>query len=312
MNIVETSLDLPCDSFTISDDEVTARIEAMHIQECNTYYCSDYLKLEFESSPDEECIFQPEIISKKVDAPYREKISKWCFEIADFCQIDHETVGIAMSYLDRFLSTESGIPVLRNRKKYQQATVTTLYIAVKVFEREVIEPRQFAIISRGRCTESDITDMEMIILSALKWRVQPPTSISFVRHFLALLTSFGGIGRSVVNNLSVLSQLQTEIAVNDYYFVTVKPSQIAVASILNSIDGMPDKSFSKSVRCAFIQTLKKHGIICPLGREMKEVQDRLLVGFAEIGAIEDDQDQFQRDMLCGLACARQEELGIAT
>jgi len=305
MNQVESSIKRSCALFTTCSNEISSRTKAMHIQECKAYSSGDYLSQGFGSSTHDSFgqrlplhqqmrICKSEAATKKVDAIYRGKLSNWCFQVADHCQIDHETVGIAISYLDRFLSTKLGNPALQCRKTFQLATMTSLYMAVKIFEHEVIEPSEFALISRGVCTEKDITDMEMNILFALGWRVQPPTALSFVRHFLALISSFHEIDELMLHNLYALSQLQINVSVNEYYFVSVKPSTVAVASILNSADAVANSILSKSLPSSFVATLRKQGLIWVPEREIKHVQDKLLEGIAVSEVNHDDRNRLLR------------------
>eukprot|EP00957_Ditylum_brightwellii_P069304 5261454-Ditylum_brightwellii.AAC.1 len=111
----------------------------------------------------------------------------WFQQIVDHCGFDRESVLIATSYLDRFLMTKSGVPALHNKNTFQLVAMTCLYIAIKLFEPEVINPAIVSFLSENLYSEKQITEMEMVILSALQWRVQPPTALAFVRHFLALV-----------------------------------------------------------------------------------------------------------------------------
>eukprot|EP00957_Ditylum_brightwellii_P205325 15343366-Ditylum_brightwellii.AAC.1 len=86
---------------------------------------------------------------------------EWCYQIVGHCGFDNKLVDIAVSYLDWFLMTKSGMPALHDRKTYQLIAMTCLYIAIKLFEPEVIDPSIVLHLSCGAYTEEDVTDMEM-------------------------------------------------------------------------------------------------------------------------------------------------------
>jgi len=211
-----------------------------------------------------------------LDAGCRSKISQWCYQVVDRCGINRESVSIAISYLDRFLMTSAGATSLYDIKMFQLAATTSLYIAIKVFEPKVIDPKFVAMLSRGTYSENDVTEMEMIILYALDWRVQPPTAMSFTRHFLDLVPARSSVDESARDFVLQSSRFQVELAVSDYSFVEVKPSVIAAASILNTLDMAESNPLPDSFLCSLILTLRQYGSISLFGNEMREVRDRLL------------------------------------
>jgi len=198
---------------------------------------------------------------------------EWCNQVVDHCDFDRESVAIAVSYLDRFLMTKSGVPALHDSNTFQLVAMTCLYTAIKLFESEVIDPKIVSQLSRGTYTEKDVTDMEMVILSALQWRVQPPTAVAFVRHFLAL----ADLGERAKNLIIEVSGAQIENAITNYDFVGTKPSLVAAASILNTIRLMGRALLPDGSRCSLILALVEHGSNRLIyGKDMKETRDKLL------------------------------------
>eukprot|EP00957_Ditylum_brightwellii_P072920 5541312-Ditylum_brightwellii.AAC.1 len=175
-------------------------------------------------------------------------------QVVDQCGINQESLSITLSYLDYFLMTSAGITSLYDIKTFRLAATTLLYIAIKVFEPKIIDPEFVAMLSHGTYSENDVTKMEMIILYVLDWRIQPPTAMTFTRHFLDLV----------------------ELTVSDYNFVEVKKSVIATASILNTLDMAESNPLPDSFLCSLILTPRQHGSISLFGNGMREVRDRLL------------------------------------
>lgn len=262
----------------VDQDEIACRIGVMRMQEENGYHCPDYLEQQSLAHKDR---------TKPVDEACRVKMSEWCYQVVDFYKFNRQTVWIAMSYLDRFLATKLGKPALEDRKIFQLAAMTALYTAIKIFEPEVMEPAVVSVaLSRGTYSEKEITDMESLILEALQWRVQPPTALCFAQHFLALLPA--EIASSERQSMVDYSRFQTELAVNDYFFVKLNPSTVAIASILNAIDMISHVSeMSESVsvlarlRTTFLETVMNTASVDISSAEIKEAQGKLLNMFSK-------------------------------
>jgi hypothetical protein len=200
-------------------------IEAMLRQEESGYTVPDYLR----HLPAHTAFGQP------IDAAARFSIAEWCVKIMEFCHYKRETAAIAMSCLDRFASTPDGHQVLLDRRKFQLAALTSVYTAVKIHEQQALAPQLVAKLSHGFHTVTDIEAMERRMLQALRWRVNPPTSMEFVRKILDL------IPQDVMDEKSrkvavELVQYQVDLSVVNYGLCTKKASCIAFASLLNAVE----------------------------------------------------------------------------
>jgi hypothetical protein len=217
--------------FTMSTEDIASTLLVMRKQEAS-YHCDDYL------SSHQGGVERPQAgatFSPPVDAECRFKIAEWCYHVVDVCKFSRETVAIAMSYLDRYISTETGLPALFDRKVFQLAAMTCLYTAIKIHEPEAMEPRVVSQLSRGAHTEEQVTDMEMEILHAIQWRMNPPTALSFITNFLALVP---GVAMSKTDRDTVyeLCKYQTELAVHEYRLVATDASTLAFAALMNALE----------------------------------------------------------------------------
>lgn len=167
--------------------------------------------------------------------------------MVDFCSFNRETVAVAMSYLDRFLLTPAGLPVLGDTNAFQLAAMTSLYTAVKIHEPEIMGVDLVSKLSRGQYTADEIEAMEYTMLQGLAWRVNTPTALSFVRSFLELLPP-GTLEESIAEAAYDLSKFQSELAIGDYNLVPIQASTLAYASIINSLEGL-------AVEATIIETL---------------------------------------------------------
>jgi hypothetical protein len=242
--------------------EVAERLAVMRIQEETTYRVRDYLA---------ETVQIRKVAAKPVDEDCRTKMCEWCYQVVDFCKFRRETVGIGMSYLDRFLCTQQGLEALCNRKQYQLAAMTALYIAIKIHEPLEMETSLLADLSRGCYNEMEFVEMEETMLTALDFRVNGPTPLGFVQYFMALIPPT--IHSSVASLIMDYARYQTELAVSDQSFVAIKPSEIALAAFLNALEGMDTTLLPLKLQGKFVRAIEKYAEIYV--NEVENTQSKL-------------------------------------
>lgn len=175
-----------------------------------------------------------------VDHWCRYKMVEWCYSVVDFINFSRETVGIAMSYLDRVLSlnNEFSNGLLFSRKSYQLAAMTCLYTAIKVFEPKIIDANLLAELSRGSYTADDFKQMELEILFALNWHLNDPTPFQFLEYYLQLLPLHECNLHVQKDTFLDHARYQIELAMFDYSLVIHEPSKVAVAALSNSLNSI--------------------------------------------------------------------------
>lgn len=201
----------------IEDIDVLDRINAMRSLEEKTARSKNYL-------------------TSLVDAPCRKAMIDWCFVICDSFDLSRETVWIAMSILDRYLSTGKGKSgeALQTKQKYQLSVITSFYIAVKTNEPFQLGIDMLVKLCRGYYKESTIFAMEREILASLEWRVcaSATTPMEFVRHFLALLPEWKDATDVIIEN----AMKHLDCATEDIYFSTCRVSAVGVACLAGALD----------------------------------------------------------------------------
>jgi len=112
---------------------------------------------------------------------------------------------------------------------------------------------EFVELSRGQFDPADIAEMERVMLSTLKWKVNPPTPTIFVGHFLKLLPTTNMVQRDLIMHvLQELSRYLTELSVCLADVTTIyRPSWIAYASLLISLDAIHLDALPLENRVAF-------------------------------------------------------------
>jgi len=262
--------------------EIIDQLRVMCLQEESPEYrCRNYIEDGNDEHDEMHCDDQPPALaqpslSRPIDVECRSKMVQWCYQIVDFANFHRETVSIALSYLDRFLSSKhpNARRAIANRKEYQLSCIAALYLAIKMNERTEIDAKNFAELARGTHSECEIVQMESTILSVLDWRMSGPTSFNFLHYLLEL----GGeaMKSSTVqwSKITDLASYQIQLAVGDNFFVPYQPSLLAVASILNALEPT-HKNILASDRMIFLQRLIDITGIHPLSSVLWEVKNRL-------------------------------------
>lgn len=261
--------------------DIGERLAVMREQEESTYRVRDYLADSVEVRKN---------ASKPVDDECRVKMCEWCYQVVDFCKFRRETVLIGMSYLDRYLCTEKGLEALCNRKQYQLAAMTALYIAIKLHEPLEMETSLLADLSRGCYNEMEFVGMEETILTALEFRVNGPTPLGFVQYFMGLMPET--VHPSVAALVMDYARFQIELSVAEQTMVDIKPSEIALGAVLNAMEGMDTALFPLKLQGKFIRSIERHSEL--FISQVEYIQSRLSLML--MGTISGDYAEIMRSL----------------
>jgi hypothetical protein len=174
-----------------------------------------------------------------LDQEDRTKVVEWCYSVVDICQLERESVAIAMEMVDRFLSNKASttvMDVLGDRIQFQLLTLTALYVSIKVNMKIALGSDFFSCISRELYPVKDIEAMELKLLKELSWCISAPTCVQVAHHIITLLSMH--VTLDTIMEATILNEVdyQAECAVREYYFVTQRPSTVAMAAIFNTLD----------------------------------------------------------------------------
>jgi hypothetical protein len=211
------------DAATLFED-VQDILTVMRKQEMSHYRRCDYLS---EKIPESDRV---------VDGAWRQKIVEWSFSVVDHCSLRRDSVLVATYYLD--ICVMKG--VIKSREEFQLAAMTSLQLAIKLYDSTMVKLDSMVKLGRGLFTEKDVIDMEKKILRALDWHVHPPTPVCFLRQFLRLLPpSVCPLTRYMI---AEVTRFIAEISVCLYRFVKYPPSVIAYAGMLIAMERVDEVS----------------------------------------------------------------------
>lgn len=260
-------------------------LQAMVRQErSGKYTCTDYLSLaawqdsttyqvikkpKFEVTSRHIGTTSPTFTNSQIDEYCREQIVEWSFRVVDYFRIDREVVAVSMSFLDRFLAT-----CRCDRTSFKLAATTTLHLAVKLlYPCKLADLGILSDLSRGEFDMKDVCGMESHILQKLSWHLHPPTAIAFSSVFLDYFFATRIVtmsGNDIVDVYDV-SSFFSEIAVCDYMLSLMPSSTIALASILNALEGM----YGPENRLAIDIVQASHEIRLGIPHNLVSIRNRL-------------------------------------
>lgn len=129
---------------------------------------------------------KPHYMRKQSDitAGMRAILIDWLVEVAEEYKLHNETLFLAVSYIDRFLSHMS---VLRG--KLQLVGTAAMFIASKYEEIYPPEVGEFVYITDDTYTKKQVLRMEHLILKVLAFELAVPTTHYFLQRFAQLSRS---------------------------------------------------------------------------------------------------------------------------
>jgi serine/threonine protein kinase len=148
----------------------------------------------------------------------------WLIDVSVHFEVSNETLHYAVSYIDRSLS------VLKvERARLQLVGVACMKIADVFNERSKEYYRQdnaveYAYITADEFTAKEVVAMEKEVLNVLNFRLQSPTTMHFLKSYLAL-TVFS-------HDTAVLAQYLADLMLLSYSSLAYLPSLIAASCLL--------------------------------------------------------------------------------
>jgi len=116
----------------------------------------------------------------QINAKMRAILNDWLYEVHKKYCLRRETLFLAINITDRYLSQ-----AWVSRNQLQLVGVTALNIAAKFEEIELPELAELVYVTADSYTKQQILDMEITILTMLRFEIAAPTSASFLRHYQA-------------------------------------------------------------------------------------------------------------------------------
>ena len=162
---------------------------------------------------------------------WREKVSQWCYDVADHLNEDRSIVYVAMTILDRYCETFTSFI---SEKTYEISSLASIFLAVNIAGSGNLTLTELVSMSRGGISVKDIIGKATIIADVLTLREPIITPADFVRSAILHLTPLNDSTHKQA--LFDSASYMIELAVCDSFFSNCKASSVAVAALLNALE----------------------------------------------------------------------------
>jgi len=185
--------------------------------QCVAEYVNDIYQYFLEKEKD---AVDPYYLNKQVEISYKMRaiLVDWLVEVHRMFKLIPETLFLAVSMVDRFLSVS-----MVSKDQLQLLGVTAMFIASKCEEIYAPECMDFVYVSDGACTKQQILKMEQTLLNTLHFNITHPTQLHFLRRYSK------ASGSDYL--LHTLCKYLIEMSLLDYYLLKCAPSLISAASV---------------------------------------------------------------------------------
>ncbi|KAK9844783.1 hypothetical protein WJX74_006805 [Apatococcus lobatus] len=166
-----------------------------------------------------------ETLQRDIQPNMRAILMDWIVEVAAEYKLVSDTLFLAASYVDRYLSCRA-----IDRTELQLVGVAALFLAAKYEEIYPPQLNDFVFVAASTYTREQILEMESNMLDALGFQLTAPTPKLFFRRFLRAAAA--DLPRSQIAHLSALGSYFLELAMVEYASLSFLPSQQAAAAVL--------------------------------------------------------------------------------
>ncbi|XP_027356949.1 putative cyclin-A3-1 [Abrus precatorius] len=164
-----------------------------------------------------------ERVQTEVTTNMRGILVDWLVEVAEEYKLLSDTLHLAVSYIDRFLSVN---PV--SKPKLQLLGVSSMLIASKYEEINPPHVEEFCFITDNSYNKAEVVSMEADILKSLNFELGNPTVKTFLRRFTGIACE----NKKAPNlQFEFMSYYLAELSLLDYYCLRFLPSLVAASVI---------------------------------------------------------------------------------
>eukprot|EP00543_Licmophora_paradoxa_P005216 CAMPEP_0202450642 /NCGR_PEP_ID=MMETSP1360-20130828/9229_1 /ASSEMBLY_ACC=CAM_ASM_000848 /TAXON_ID=515479 /ORGANISM="Licmophora paradoxa, Strain CCMP2313" /LENGTH=322 /DNA_ID=CAMNT_0049068991 /DNA_START=32 /DNA_END=1000 /DNA_ORIENTATION=- len=170
-------------------------------------------------------LLKKKAVSVQPSLVWREKVSQWFYDVIDHLEESRDCVYLAMNVLDRFVLYEKEV----TERRYEAVAMTALFISVQVWGNKSLDVVDLVNMSRLGITLEEIATIGKELTNVLSWenRLRTP------KEFIASMVHFFPLEISDTAQESAVFIAQ--LSVCDPFFSKVKASDVALASLLNSV-----------------------------------------------------------------------------
>lgn len=163
---------------------------------------------------------------------WRQQIIEWMYTLVKHCKLRHEAASGGAFFLD--VAVAKGI--VKTAAEYQVGALASLYLSLKMFDSpgmRIVKACTLAKLGNVHLTEHDIVQMEMRIVNAMGWHLNPPTPDCFLQQYLRLLP-IPSEGTKAMIEERALMVIESAVSNEDFFFM--KPSILGFCALLIGLE----------------------------------------------------------------------------
>ncbi|KAL3918856.1 MAG: hypothetical protein SGILL_004047 [Bacillariaceae sp.] len=261
-----------------AEQKETSRVQQMIHQEQTSRATSDYIALQ-QADP-----------SMTQNHLWRERVSKWSYDVLDYLEESRDVAHVAMDILDRYLAvlaTENsrGVGSLQPFE-FEVMAFTALFLAIRVSgkNRDLQIPELLQLSSSG-AEPRHILEAGHHMLEKLCWDHRILTPHSFLKEFLRRFVTASNeqqqhrFSKDHVSSLLDFASYLVEVSVCDAYFSPCAPSHVAVGALVVAMtcdETLASDAAHRAFVAQFFRHIQEHVGINIESAAMKAIISRLL------------------------------------
>ncbi|XP_076043411.1 G1/S-specific cyclin-D1-like [Oratosquilla oratoria] len=170
-------------------------------------------------------------VQSEVKECNRELVAQWMMQVCQEERCSDEVFTLAVNMMDRFLSLKNV-----SRTQLQLLGTVCLFLASKLKQNPPLSAEKLVDYTDDAITREELTKMELLVLSLLKWDVSAITPHAFLDQILDRLQ----LGMSEMNLQTVRENATYFIRVctTDPRFTATPPSMVAAAAVASAVNGL--------------------------------------------------------------------------
>ncbi|XP_023654152.1 cyclin Dx [Paramormyrops kingsleyae] len=169
----------------------------------------------------------------------REQLAKWALEVCCESSCEERVFPLALSLLDRFLSTSLALP-----PSPLCLAAACVLLASKLQQSEPLGAHMLCAAAPGAFLPQSLREMERVVLATLQWDVAAITPQDFFPHLLPAPTEKGASTADAEAFLSTLRRhgdTLVAMCICDARFLGMPPSLVAAAALNSAFRGLDDR-----------------------------------------------------------------------
>uniref|UniRef100_A0A336K757 CSON011294 protein n=1 Tax=Culicoides sonorensis TaxID=179676 RepID=A0A336K757_CULSO len=175
-------------------------------------------------------------IQKDITPKMRKIVAEWVLEICDEQKCQEEVSILTLNYMDQFLSLK---PIKKTHLQLLAATCLLLASKLREPSCRALPVKLLVFYTDNSITKKDLIQMELLVLSLLKWDLSTVTPLDFLHLLLSKLPIKSTRCPDIeIEKVRKHAQAFVSLAAKEHYFSIYSASTIAAGSIAASLVGL--------------------------------------------------------------------------